>query len=447
MPAPARQTPPAEEGFILIEVLVSAVILAIVAGAVLTLIAATTRSAASERNHSSAYALAQEDQAQLRTMRISSLNRLTRTRTETVGGTTFTIESKGVFVNNTSGTSSCTESNASADYVRITSIVSSPALLHPISLQSVVSPSSGSLDPSHGTLSIQVKNAVGEPVSGVSITGTGTSNFSGSSNSSGCANFADLPVGNYTVSTVGTGLINPQGKSTWTKEVGVPASGTQQLELHYDKPGTVSPNFVYREGTSSNLLAAPVDSMELYNAEGETTALTFGTLGGARSSTLLDKSVYPFKTKYTVYAGACESNNPAPKGEAGNLAGLAYVEVKPEGISAPQIQVPALNLTVTYNSGVVSGAKLTLIDTECQSSVMRTYTTNSGGHPALTTSGATEAGLPWGTYKVCASAKFGNEYRRVEGTAAVKNLANWTTLLLSLSGSPSTGSSSSTNQC
>ena len=57
--------PPGEDGFILIEVLVSAVILAIVAGAVLTLITAATRSAASTRNHSTAYGLAQEDQARM----------------------------------------------------------------------------------------------------------------------------------------------------------------------------------------------------------------------------------------------------------------------------------------------------------------------------------------------------------------------------------------------
>ena len=46
MASRARKMPPGEDGFILIEVLVSAVILAIVAGAVLTLITATTRSAA-----------------------------------------------------------------------------------------------------------------------------------------------------------------------------------------------------------------------------------------------------------------------------------------------------------------------------------------------------------------------------------------------------------------
>jgi len=76
------RTPPAqnrsgpEDGFILIEVLVSALILAIVAAAVLAVLSSTTHSAASERVRSQAAALAQEDQARMRTMRIGTLNRL-----------------------------------------------------------------------------------------------------------------------------------------------------------------------------------------------------------------------------------------------------------------------------------------------------------------------------------------------------------------------------------
>src|ERR1700761_4426413 len=184
MPSRARKPPSGGEGFIIIEVLVSAVILAIVAGAVLTLISATTRSAASGRTHSTAYGLAQEDQARLRSLRISTLNGLDEPNEETIGGTTYTIESTGTFVNNATGTVSCTESNASADYVQITSTVSAPTLPNPVSLQSIISPSSGSLDPSHGTISFQVNNALGTGVSGVSITGTGTGNFNGTTESS-----------------------------------------------------------------------------------------------------------------------------------------------------------------------------------------------------------------------------------------------------------------------
>jgi type II secretory pathway pseudopilin PulG len=434
MPTRARQTK-AEEGFILIEVLVSALILAIVAGAVLTLITATTRSAASERNHSTAYGLAQEDQARLRTMRISSLNHLEKTREEKIGGTTFFVESKGVFVNNKSGTASCTEQNSSADYVEITSTVSSPTLLHPVTLQSVVSPSSGSLDPSHGTLSFQVNNARGEAVSGVSLISSGSTNpgsFSGSSEASGCAIFADLPAGNYKVTATANGLITPEGSSTWTKEqVGVPASGTQQVLIHFDKAGTIAPSFVYKDPATGSLLPAPVDSMELFDSENEAKTITFGTPTTVpRSSKLEDKVVYPFKTAYAVYAGSCTSNNPDPEGKKINEAAIASVAVAPGGVSTPTVQVPALNLSITNSSGkAVKGAKVLLTDTACKynsTNVKREFTTNKAGH--IVNSGTeleteTQAvGLPFGTYDICVSATLnGTEPRRAEASGVTVN--------------------------
>lgn len=444
MPTRAGQVQ-AEDGFILIEVLVSAVILAIVAGAVLTLITATTHSAASARDHSVAYALAQEDQSRLRTMRISDLNHLDSTREKSIGGTTYSIRSTGVFVNNKAGAPSCTATNASADYVQITSTVSSPTLLHPVTLGSVVAPTSGSLDPSHGTISFQVDNAQGGGVSGVSLTGSGTSNFSGSSESSGCAVFADLPAGNYKVVANGHGLITPEGKETWTKEqVGAPASGTQQVQLRFDTPGTVAPRFVYKEPTKSELAPAPVDSMELYNSENEQKTLTYGVpTSTPRLSVLEDKAVFPFPTKYLVYGGSCTSNNPDPENKEINAAALANVAVTAGSVSTPSIQLPALNLTVTSGGNPVKGAKVILTDTACKyngSSVKREYTTNKIGH-IVDNSGQLETdtqavGLPFGTYGVCASAKIGNEIRKREATGssavAVNSLSTAASLSLAL---------------
>jgi Tfp pilus assembly protein PilV len=454
MPLRARKPASGEDGFIIIEVLVSALILAIVAGAVLTLISATTRSAASGRTHSTAYGLAQEDQARLRTLRISTLNGLAEPNTETIGGTTYTIESIGTFVNNSTGTVSCTESNASADYVQITSTVTAPTLQNPVSLQSIISPSSGSLDPSHGTISFQVNNALGTGVSGVAISGSGTGNFNGTTESGGCAVFADLPAGNYRVTATANGLITPEGTTTWEKEqVGAPASSTQQVSLRFDKAGTVKPAFVYKEPKTSALTAAPVDSMELYNSENEARTLTFGTPNlTTRSSTLEDAVVFPFKTKYAVYAGSCTTNNPDPESKSINAAAIASVAVTGGGTATPTIQIPALNLTVKDSGGtVVKGAKVILTDANCKyngSNVKREYTTNKLGHivssAAELESVATEAvGLPFGTYNICVSAKIGTETRKVEATgSSAVTVNNLTTAVAKTMALPSSGSSS-----
>lgn len=418
MSSRARRTPSEEDGFIIIEVLVSALILAIVAGAVLTLITATTRSAASERSHSTAYGLAQEDQTRMRTLPLSTLKSYQKEKTETIGGTSFTVVSKAFFVNDTSGTASCTEQNASVAYVEITSTVSSPALPNSVLLQSIVSPSSGSLDSTHGSLVFQVNNALGEGVSGVSIASSGSTNpgsFSGSTESTGCATFADIPSGNYKVTATAAGLITPEGTETYVKEqVGAPAGATQRVLINFDKAGMIAANFVYKDPTIGALKPAPVDAMELFESENGGKTVTYGTPNlTSRSATLEDKVAYPFKTAYGVYAGSCISNNPDPESKKINLEAKPSVLVAAGSTTPATIQVPALNLSVTRGGTAVKGAKVILTDTNCTyngSNVKREYTTNEVGH--IVNSNAelatrTEAiGLPFGIYSICASATF-----------------------------------------
>jgi type II secretory pathway pseudopilin PulG len=451
-PAPAPRNKPDEGGFILIEVLVSALILAIVAGAVLSLITATTHSAASERNHSQAYALAQEDQARLRTMRISNLIALNEPpQNKTINGTRFTVESNALFVNNSTGSPSCTKQNATADYVEISSTVTSPTLLQPVVIQGVVSPSNGSLDPGHGTITFQATNAAGTPLSGVKITSTsGPRPISGMTDENGCAIFADLPAGNYKVTTSAGTLISPEGNTTQTKTVGVEASSTNQVTIHFDKAAAIKPSFVYLEPKTNKLTPAPVDAMVLYDAEFENGAIFEGTPGSEpRTTTLEDSTVYPFKTPYSVYAGSCEQyNNPDPAEKGINKPAIAIVEAKGGGTYTPTIQVPALNLGVTYNSSNVLGAKVVLTDAQCtynSRSIKRIFYTNVSGHiaqTAATTSpsyNATEAnteavGLPFGTYNICVSAKLsGNEWKKYEGSVKLESLTTAASKQIALS--------------
>ena len=446
-PLGGRSSGPAQDGFVLIEVLVSALVITIAAGAVLALITANTRSAADQRVHTAAYSLGQEDQARLRSMRISSLNRLEQSRVVTLGGRQYTVESAGVFVNNAQGSSSfCSAGETTADYVRITSTVKWVGMRKPVVIQSIVSPSNGSLDPSHGTLSVLTKNAAGGALAGVGLSATGPGTFSGSTDSTGCANFADLPSGTYTMTVSATGFVDPQGNlSPWSTPAGVIPSTTQTLTLYYDRPGTIPVKFKYRVGSSGEYLPASADSVLVYNAEMPKGGRSYGTPGGARQAIVEASPLYPFKAADTVYAGSCESNNPNPKGEnPGGAPGIGTAIV-PAGLTAPivEVQEPALNVTVTSNgSTAVSGARVTITDENCKDAsnnkVKRVYTTNSSGNQAATTNGAIEPGLPYGTYEVCASS--GNR-RIVKNLIAVKSMTAAATLALNLNGSGSTSGS------
>lgn len=437
----SRQTK-AEDGFILIEVLVSALILAIVAGAVLELIAATTHSAASERAHSVAYGLAQEDQARLRTARLASLNGLDHTNENVeVGGTRFEVRSQGRFVNNSSGTRSCSSGEASADYVEITSTVSSATMLHPVSLHSIVAPSNGSLDPSHGALAIQATNGAGKPVSGVTASISGPTNATASTGEEGCAIFADIPAGNYKVVTGANGLINREGQTSETlNSVGVPGSATQQISVYWDRAGQIAPKFVYAEPGSGEMPTAAIDSMMVFNSEGGKPAALYGTPGTVTLASPLEaKTAYPFSATYAVYAGSCTKDLPEPS----SSPAIGNVKVEPGVLATPQIQVPALDLEVTYGGGKVIGAPVTITDTQCPevgTKVKRNYRTNKIGHAAVSEGSELQAiGLPFSIYNICVSAKISGSYR----SAKLTNYSVMETGIPTLKTLPLTGSTSS----
>ena len=77
------------------------------------------------------------------------------------------------------------------------------------------------------------------PLAGVGISGTGAGTFSGSTDSNGCADFADLPSGNYTLTPTAAGLVDKNGNPPESKTVGVIPSGTKTVSLQYDRPGAI----------------------------------------------------------------------------------------------------------------------------------------------------------------------------------------------------------------
>jgi Tfp pilus assembly protein PilV len=422
----ARLGPPAEGGFVLIEILVSALVLAIVAGAILTLLQSSARSAGQQRDGSKAYAVAQEDQARLRAMRLATLNGLNQISNVALDGSKFTVESSGVFVNNTTSEASCTGGSASADYVRITSKVSWTGMgsRPPTVVRSIFK---------NGTLTISTMNGAGLPLAGVGISLTGPATFSGTTDSTGCANFADIPatLGNYTMTPSAPGLVDENGKAPASKTVGVPASGTQTVELRYDLPGSFTVPFSYRVGSSEEFKPSSASSIMVFNP-GMETAKSF-SVGSTPAASIEAKGLFPFTSPYAVYAGSCTSNNPNPKSEPGAPGALAVASiVVPPGAAAPPpiptIQLPALNLTVKSGASTVTGAKVRITGT-C--SFDRTYTTLTGGL-------LSDPGLPWGTYEVCASANISGTNRRIKKSSiVVQNLTSGTTLNLDVSGSGS----------
>jgi Tfp pilus assembly protein PilV len=434
---PARPSP-SEGGFVLIEVLVSALVLAIVASGALALLQTTTHSAGEQRDGAKGYAVAQEDQARLRAMRLTSLDGLEQVTHPKLDGTTFTVESSGVFVNNNAGGVSCTGGNIKADYVQISSKVTWPGMggRKPSVIRSVFSPVTGSLNPKNGSIIVSVLNAAGGGLSGVGISLVGPTTAVRTTDETGCAIFGDIPAGNYTMTPSAPGLVAENGKPPSSKTVGVGEHGTQSVELRYDLPGSFAAPFVYRVGSSAEFKPSSQSSIMVFN-QGMETAKSFSSVGGIPAPAVEAKELFPFASPYAVYTGSCTSNNPNPKSEPGATGAAAVTPITvPRGAAVPppvpSVQVPALNLTVKTGSTPIVGAKVKITGT-C--SFERIYTTvEKGAEKGV----LADPGLPWGTYEICASANVAGTNRRIKKSSIeVQNLTSATLLNLDVSGSGS----------
>lgn len=425
----------------LIEILVSAMVLTIASAGVVMLLQTTTKTQAEQRSSTEAYALAQEDQARLTSMRLATLNRLDQTRTVTLNQTKFSVRSRGVFVNDSTSTPSCGEGTSSADYVEITSSVTWNGMDpgEKAKIVSILSPSNGSLDPNHGTIAFSVKTQTQVPVANMYIFG-GSGAFSGYTDAYGCAVFTDLPAGDYNASVSGEALkaVNEDGDYVQQEQISVVGGDTKTVNYEFDLEGQIAVSFSYRNASNGQLEAAKADSVVLFHPKMDTgAAQVFGSPGGTRLPSITPTKLFPFSSTYFVYSGSCETNNPGSNAAAANVAAPRGGEAK------VTLQLPVYEPTVMTgnNSGspgsAFANADVWIRDPNCMKSgqpVTRRYTTNSSGK-------LPELGLPWGTYNVCVDTEPGTNTsgvrRQRTENVAVKNLAASVTQTIYLGSSAS----------
>jgi Tfp pilus assembly protein PilV len=392
-----------QSGFALVEIVVSALVLAIVAGGALTALQASGRTGAEERHRAHAHAVASDDQARLRSMTISALIGLDETRTVTVDGTPYTVESRGGFVNDT-GTDTCVAGTATVDYTRITSTVSWGSLdgEPPVVVESIVAPPSGSI-PGRGALQVEAIDAQGAGIPGLGLSGTGAGSFSGTTGATGCARFRSLPAGDYTLTLSATGVVDANGNPPEPQEISVVDQSTNTVVLQYDEPGSIVTTFESRGYLGSGYGPARADSVMVFNT-GMSAAKAAPSQGGGFATSITADPLFPFTSNYTVYAGTCTGDNPAISNPPGSAA-MRSVLVPPGGQANASIRLPALRLTVYEGTNTLSdaaaNASVWVKDRKC-GGFKRTYTTDANGQ-LVDTDGNFVGALPYSSYDVCVS--------------------------------------------
>ncbi len=415
-PTPAlapRRLPPlgSESGDTLIEVVISAALISLVVIAVLFGLDSTNRATANSRARSQADGLAQQDEERLRSEPIKKLTELERKENVTVGATTYTITTTAKYIADETSTASCTSSVPTADYLKTISTVTWPSMgpHGAVTETGVISP------PADSALIVQVEDA-GTPLAGAKVVAKGPAPSSSAheleTSLNGCAILA-LPPGEYTINVSKTGYVDPNGYANTesdksvTKAVYLPAETTSKEGYNLGPASKLQVSFA----EAGKTIPVPESDSVVYFNTGMANYESFPKPATLETySTLIEpNNIFPFTTKYTVYAGSCEADLPTRNGQSSNPEVLV-----PAGEPAPvSVPLAPIDIKVLESKGVpaaIQNATVILEDTGC-SAVRKLATTSAGA--------LNRPGMPFGTYSLCVTAAVGGKQR--EDTVSVDN--------------------------
>jgi Tfp pilus assembly protein PilE len=346
-----------ETGDTMIEVVIAALIVGLIAAAVFVGFGAVAQLSGGQRHEAQANEIAQQDEERLRGLTVTQLSGATSATgasavalygngsyQETLDGQTYTVTSTSKFVSASGASPSCTASGTgNADYIETASTVTwannndgLPAVVE----HGLISPHVG------GSLVIQATDGsqpTPNPLPGVPIhvTGSDTGTLTLTTDSNGCAVFAGLPGGTYTVSWPGYIQENTAASSA---TVLVVDGSTETDSYELGQPGTIQASFTTTYGTHTNV-AATTDTFVASNSQ-LTSPIVSGTPSTLASSASYTSpissgaTIFPLagtNDAYSVYAGDCVGDAPPSP---------ATTVVTPGGTSNVTVPEPAMLVDV-----------------------------------------------------------------------------------------------------
>jgi Tfp pilus assembly protein PilX len=440
----SRLPPPgAQDGFMLIEVMISAMLVALIAVATFDGFTATQKVTADERAHNQATVLAQQDEERLRGLTATELSQLTTKETfraengicveqvsggwryyagaatsfcekssvysGTYTGTVYTVNSSAKYVSGSSESLTCETEKGSADYIQTTSSVTWTTLgKRPAVSQSSQVDASGT-----SSLIVRVSNRNEEPVSGAKVEvfdpSTATTRTSEQTTSSaGCVIFGGLATGTVKVIASGPPMIDHASDQTPETTVNVSTGSQAEAKFTLNEPGGITAEF------TGSTTGQSVKSFTFVAFQSEIASAASFFVGGsqnAANSSATLTGLFPFVTPgkptfkengYTVYAGDCAANDPATA--TGNEVKDAPVQVEPGSPKSVKVEVPEVKLTAYEGSSSserlnalsypTTTAKINNI--ECKGIASQNYTTVPYSHEVKLVNGVFEVpNLPY----------------------------------------------------
>lgn len=383
----------AQAGFALVETIASALLLVVVGLAIFTSLDVASHTASANKARTVASALAEQDQERMRGFTIDQLSNYHGQQTITVGGADYNVTSRADWVRDSANTTeSCSASSTQADYVRITSTVTSGVVgsaTKPVTMQGLVHAPVGSFGSNQGTLTIKVVDRDGNPVQNIGVTGSGPRVLSDVTNELGCAVFGYIPVGSYTAQLNTPQWVDMGGQQISSQSATVASGAVTTKTMAYDRAASIHATFVDSAGNT----AATAGATKLHMTNPAVATGFPDTSIAAGDTSVAETSLFPFNSAYVIYAGSCANANPAQYG-----APAVSKLLDPAEDWTPQIQLPTLHVTVTTSSGTaVPNATVKAMGTPAGCTGDTATVAN-----ATNASGMADIPMPYGTYDVCA---------------------------------------------
>jgi prepilin-type N-terminal cleavage/methylation domain-containing protein len=390
--------PQGEDGFTLAETLVAMTVFTIMVTATLGMLLRTTDVSRSNSRRVVAASLADRQVESIRGTRAVDIPDGLTTRTETVGGTAYTVKQTATYVVNGSTTSVCAASGSTLSYKLVTVTVSWPQMgrVSPVRVDTLKSLGLGTdgLSATLGSLAVSVTGATGAATSGIPVTlSNGASITTGDD---GCALFTGLAPGTYTATANLAGYVGSGGlQQTTVSSIGVTANQVTRATLVYDTVRQLSVAWSTGAVTVPSTVSLMVRNSYL---SARTLPACTAVVASPQSCTnTLPGSVDTlFPASYDVWAGTCSdavqpvtSNVTSDTGAAVPVTvglGRVHVDVKNLlGIVLTGRALYAVHAAETVTAGAIGCA------------------TGESHVLPLSTSAGVDIALPYGTWKISTS--------------------------------------------